>query len=41
MGLVFKTKLGCSPLQFKKKSEIREKKDRTGIKKRYTPKSDR
>lgn len=41
MGLVFKTKLGCSPLQFKKKNEIREKKDRTAVKKRCTPKSER
>lgn len=39
MGLVFKHKLGCSPLQFKKQNEIREVGDRTAIKKRTTPKS--
>lgn len=39
MGLVFKNKLGSSPLQFKKQNEIREKGDRTSIRKRYTPKS--
>ena len=41
MGLVFKNKLGCSPLQFKKQNEMREKSDRTAIKKRYTPKSEK
>ena len=41
MGLVFKKKLGCSPLQFKKKNEIRDENDRTAVKKRYTPKSER
>ncbi|MBR2467114.1 MAG: helix-turn-helix domain-containing protein [Clostridia bacterium] len=40
MGLVFKTKLGCSPLQFKKQNEMREDGDRTSIRKRYTPKSE-
>lgn len=40
MGLVFKNKLGCSPLQFKKQNEIREAGDRTSIRKRFTPKSE-
>ncbi len=40
MGLVFKSKLGCSPLQFKKQSEIREAGDRTSIRKRFTPRSE-
>ena len=41
MGLVFRTKLGCSPLQFKKQNEMREKKDRTAIKKRCTPNTEK
>ena len=40
MGLVFKNRLGCSPLQFKKQNEMREVSDRTSIRKRYTPKSE-
>ncbi len=39
MGLVFKSKLGISPLQFKKQNEIREAGDRTSIRKRCTPKA--
>ncbi len=39
MGIVFKSKFGCSPLQFKKQNEIREANDRTSIRKRYTPTS--
>ncbi len=38
MGLVFKNKIGASPLSFKKQNEIREDGDRTSIRKRYTPK---